>query len=608
MNFISFEYIVFLIVCIFISRLINNEYRIVFLLLSSYVFYSFWDYRFLSLILISTVTDFFISKKIYSALKIRDKKILLSLSILINLSILFTFKYFNFFIDSFLRFGLFDDQAQAFSSLNIILPVGISFYTFQTISYTVDVYNHKIKPEDNFFVFATFVCFFPQLVAGPIERAENLIPQIKTSTTLEKSLLKPSLYLILQGFVLKTVVADNLSKVVENLYQEITNTSSTYLLIGTICFSIQIYCDFAGYSRIARGSAGLLGIQLSQNFNFPYLSKSIQEFWRRWHITLSFWFRDYLYIPLGGNRKTIIRNIFNLIFTMTIAGLWHGAAWNFVLWGFLYGLYLSSRYFQNIIKVRFKDLFFILLAIACIYQSFIKPYSFDYFERYGVTIEETSIYNYFNFPADGRCLNSFDDIKRIEIPDIQITYEYVPSSFKCHSAVMAVNSETFKSQNELIVFVGKNELIPIFITRKIATVMLIVFFIFQKRFQSNFISIISTFFITNLMWIPFRVGGIGNITNFLKGLWINNPILGTPPTEHWTRLLSIDNGNYLSLTSSKFIFPITIFVIMELIDFRVCKNLNQVKETNYVLVLNFFFILILLFSARTYSPFIYFQF
>ena len=608
MNFISFEYIIFLIICIFISRFINNKYKILFLLLSSYVFYSFWDYRFLSLILISTVTDYFISKKIDTTLKTRDRKILLSLSILINLSILFTFKYFNFFIESFLRFGFFDNQTQVFNSLNIILPVGISFYTFQTISYTVDVYNKKIQPEDNFFVFATFVCFFPQLVAGPIERAENLIPQIKTSKTFEKSLLKPSLYLILQGFVLKAVIADNLSKVVENLYLEITNTSSAFLLIGTICFSIQIYCDFAGYSRIARGSAGLLGVQLSQNFNFPYLSKSIQEFWRRWHITLSFWFRDYLYIPMGGNRKTIIRNIFNLIFTMTIAGLWHGAAWNFVLWGFLYGFFLSSRYFQNIMKIGFKDLFFILLAVLCIYQSFIKPYNFDYFERYDVTIEEVSIYNYFNFPADGRCLNSFDDIKQIEIPETQITYEFVPSSFKCHSAVMGVNTETLKNQNELIIFVGKNELLPTFITRKIATVLFIIFFIYQKRFQSNLISIISTFLITNLMWIPFRIGGIGNITNFFTGLWVNNPILGTPPTEHWTRLLSIDNGNYLSLTSSKFIFPILIFVIIELIDLKANKNLNQIKEKNYLLIVNFFLILIILFSARTYSPFIYFQF
>jgi len=608
MNFISFEYIIFLIICIFISRFINNKYKILFLLLSSYVFYSFWDYRFLSLILISTVTDYFISKKIDTTLKTRDRKILLSLSILINLSILFTFKYFNFFIESFLRFGFFDNQTQVFNSLNIILPVGISFYTFQTISYTVDVYNKKIQPEDNFFVFATFVCFFPQLVAGPIERAENLIPQIKTSKTFEKSLLKPSLYLILQGFVLKAVIADNLSKVVENLYLEITNTSSAFLLIGTICFSIQIYCDFAGYSRIARGSAGLLGVQLSQNFNFPYLSKSIQEFWRRWHITLSFWFRDYLYIPMGGNRKTIIRNIFNLIFTMTIAGLWHGAAWNFILWGFLYGFFLSSRYFQNIMKIGFKDLFFILLAVLCIYQSFIKPYNFDYFERYDVTIEEVSIYNYFNFPADGRCLNSFDDIKQIEIPETQITYEFVPSSFKCHSAVMGVNTETLKNQNELIIFVGKNELLPTFITRKIATVLFIIFFIYQKRFQSNLISIISTFLITNLMWIPFRIGGIGNITNFFTGLWVNNPILGTPPTEHWTRLLSIDNGNYLSLTSSKFIFPILIFVIIELIDLKANKNLNQIKEKNYLLIVNFFLILIILFSARTYSPFIYFQF
>ena len=319
MNFVSIEYLIFLILCVIITKLLNEKFKYLFLLISSYIFYSFWDFRFLSLIIVSTLNDYFISKKIDSCQESLKRKLLLSCSIFINLSILFTFKYFNFFVDSFMRFGFFNNQLNAFNTLNIILPVGISFYTFQTISYTIDVYKKKIKPEKNFIVFATFVCFFPQLVAGPIERAKNLIPQIKESKVLDKKLFKESIYLIFQGLVLKSVVADNLSKVVDNLYFEVSNTSSTYLFIGTLCFSAQIYCDFAGYSRIARGSAGLLGIKLSRNFDFPYLATSIQEFWRRWHITLSFWFRDYVYIPLGGSRKSFVRNVLNLVITMTVA-------------------------------------------------------------------------------------------------------------------------------------------------------------------------------------------------------------------------------------------------------------------------------------------------
>ena len=204
--------------------------------------------------------------------------------------------------------------------------------------------------------FANYVCFFPQLVAGPIERASVLIPRLKNFENKNNFDIQ-NLYLIGQGLVMKAVVADNISIVVENIYKEIENSSSSYLLIGAICFSVQIYCDFAGYSRIARGSAGLLGVKLSTNFNSPYASKTIQEFWSRWHITLSSWFRDYLYIPLGGNRKKVIRNIFNLLLTMLIAGLWHGASWNFVIWGFLYGIILSLRYTKQIIGINYKDLF-----------------------------------------------------------------------------------------------------------------------------------------------------------------------------------------------------------------------------------------------------------
>jgi len=608
MNFVSIEYLIFLILCVIIAKLLNEKFKYLFLLISSYIFYSFWDFRFLSLIIVSTLNDYFISKKIDSCQESLKRKLLLSCSIFINLSILFTFKYFNFFVDSFMRFGFFNNQLNAFNTLNIILPVGISFYTFQTISYTIDVYKKKIKPETNFIVFATFVCFFPQLVAGPIERAKNLIPQIKESKVLDKKLFKESIYLIFQGLVLKSVVADNLSKVVDNLYFEVSNTSSTYLFIGTLCFSAQIYCDFAGYSRIARGSAGLLGIKLSRNFDFPYLATSIQEFWRRWHITLSFWFRDYVYIPLGGSRKSFVRNVLNLVITMTVAGLWHGASWNFVLWGFLYGALLSTRYFKILNRLSFKDIFIFLLIIFFFYLNFIKPFTYNYFERYDVQITENSIYNYLNFPADGRCLNSIDDVIDLSIPDINIKYEYLPSSFKCHNSVMGVNSETLNSGSELIIYLGKNEILPNFITKKSGTILILIIFIFQKKFQFKFLKIISTFFIVNTLWIPFRIKGFDNINNFIVGLWTNNPIIGVPPTEHWNRLLSIDNSNYLSTFSSKFLFPLLVFLVIEVIDFMIKKYNKDFSSNYYPLVINFYFILIYLFSARTYSPFIYFQF
>ena len=607
MNFISVEYIIFLTFSVLVCANLNNKNKIYFLLFSSYVFYSFWDFRFLILILISTSVDYFVSNQMYIKKSLATRKALLFISIFVNLSILFIFKYFEFFIESFMRFGFVTDST-LFNSLNIILPVGISFYTFQTISYTVDVYNNKIKPEKNFIVFATFVCFFPQLVAGPIERAGYLIPQLKNSRKLDNKLIFNSLYLIFQGFVFKTVIADNLSKIVEALYFEPLHTSSTYLLIGSICFSLQIYCDFAGYSRIARGSAGLLGVKLSKNFNFPYLSTSIQDFWRRWHITLSFWFRDYLYIPIGGNKNKIIKNIFNLLVTMTIAGLWHGAAWNFVLWGFLFGCILSLRYFKTIFNFEYKDLFVILFSVFLIYQSFVKPITYNYFEKYSVIIEENSIYNYIKFPADGRCLNSVDDIKNISIPGIEIKSVYFPSSFKCHNAVMGVSSETIVNTNEVLFIIGNNEILPLFITRKTGTIFLIFVLFFQRKYKTKRLSILSTFLLVNFLWVPFRIGGVENILNFFKYLLINNPILGSPPTEHWSRLLNIENGNYLSTTSAKFLFPIFIFVIIELIDYKRLKNIDIFNKKFAILTINLYFLLIILFSSREYSPFIYFQF
>ena len=266
---------------------------------------------------------------------------------------------------------------------------------------------------------------------------------------------------------MKAVVADNISIVVENIYKEIENSSSSYLLIGAICFSVQIYCDFAGYSRIARGSAGLLGVKLSTNFNSPYASKTIQEFWSRWHITLSSWFRDYLYIPLGGNRKKVIRNIFNLLLTMLIAGLWHGASWNFVIWGFLYGIILSLRYTKQIIGINYKDLFVILLLLIGTYKIFYQPHTNNYFEIYQVELPENSIYSILDFPADGRCMNNLSSLGNFDDKNINYKIEKIDSSFKCHNRIMGVSSEILESNKELVFIVGNNELIPTQITREI---------------------------------------------------------------------------------------------------------------------------------------------
>jgi len=607
MNFVSIEYFIFFIIILVILKILPNRFKTIFLLVSSYIFYSFWDYRFLILILISTITDFLISNLIHKENKLNKRKLLLLISIFVNLSILFTFKYFNFFIDSFMRFGIINKDQLFFNSLNIILPVGISFYTFQTISYTIDVYKNKISPETNIVTFSLFVCFFPQLVAGPIERASSLLPQLRNpvnKVTLTNK--KKALYLITQGLVLKSVIADNISIVVENIYQEFQFASSSYLTIAILCFSVQIYCDFAGYSRIARGSALFLGVDLSQNFNFPYFSTSVSDFWRKWHITLSFWFRDYLYIPLGGNRNKVIKNVFNLVFTMLIAGLWHGAGWNFVLWGLLYGLILSSRYVKHIMKVESKDIIFIIIFSFLFFQIFIKPISFNYFEKYNVEISDNSIYNYFSYPADGRCMNSITWLNSLEIKDIDIKYENINSSFKCHNAVYGVSTEITSPNSSLIIYVGKNEFLPTFITREIFLFLFLVFFLFQKKYKSKTLKRLFTFSTISLLWVPFRIQGFDNIKNVFYGLFHNNAIIN-PPTEHWSRLLNIENPNYLNLSSPKILFPIIIFLIVEIVDYKIIAK-REISTSTFAFTVNFYLLLILLFAARSYSPFIYFQF
>jgi len=308
------------------------------LLVSSYLFYAWWDYRFLSLIVASTLIDYFGAISIERLKNGKTRRLLLSLCVGTNLLILAIFKYFDFFLDSLgsgLRLLGSDFEL---GSLNLILPLGISFYTFQTISYTVDVYRGKAKACSSLVDYASYVCFFPQLVAGPIERGKRLIPQFMNERRFSESKGKDGLRLVLWGVFKKMVIADNLANYVDPIYSNPESATGIFLIFATIAFAFQIYCDFSGYSDIAIGCAKLLGFDLMRNFAFPYFSQDVGEFWRRWHISLSTWFRDYIYIPLGGSRSSMGVWIRNVLITFILSGVWHGAAWNFVVWGGLCGI------------------------------------------------------------------------------------------------------------------------------------------------------------------------------------------------------------------------------------------------------------------------------
>ena len=331
------------------------------IVLASYVFYGWWDWRFLSLIIFSTVVDYLVGQKLRVEEKQSKRKVLLWTSILVNLGFLGFFKYYNFFLENFVdAFSLFGMQINA-NSLNIILPVGISFYTFQTLSYTIDVYKKKLEPTKDFIAFSAFVCFFPQLVAGPIERATNLLPQFYKKRTFEYHKAVDGMRQILWGLFKKVVIADNCAVFVNSIYDNFNFLSSEMLIIGVFLFSFQIYCDFSAYSDIAIGTAKLFGIKLSQNFSTPYFSRDIAEFWRRWHISLSTWFRDYLYIPLGGSRVSKFFKYRNLIIVFVVSGLWHGANWTFIFWGLIHVTFYfpqlinkTNRNYLNIINENKK--------------------------------------------------------------------------------------------------------------------------------------------------------------------------------------------------------------------------------------------------------------
>ena len=341
MLFNSFDFAVFLPIVYLLYWFIFNKnvtLRNIFLLAASYIFYGFWDWRFLPLIAISSVTDFFLGRQLGKTDDRRKRKLFLIISLAVNLGILGFFKYYNFFVESFISVFTLFGKPFHYSPLNIILPVGISFYTFQSLSYIIDIYYRRFEPTGKIISFCSFVAFFPQLVAGPIERARHLLPQFGDMKKFSYEDARSGLLMITFGLFKKMVVADRLAVFVDSAYGDIAAASGPALLFAVLFFAFQLYFDFSAYSDIAIGTARILGFRLSANFRRPYLSASFSEFWTRWHITLSSWFRDYVYIPLGGNRRGKTRTIINVLIVFTLSGLWHGASWNFVTWGVINAL------------------------------------------------------------------------------------------------------------------------------------------------------------------------------------------------------------------------------------------------------------------------------
>lgn len=366
MLFNSLTYLLFLPSVVIIFFLLPRKAKKIFLLLASLFFYSCWNVKYTFLMVFSIVitylTGIYLDKHIDDE---RKKKKAVFICFAINLGILFFFKYFNFALNSLNDILAIFHIHSVGRYLNFLLPVGISFYTFQALGYTIDVYRKDIKAEKNFINYALFVSFFPQLVAGPIERSDNLLPQIKSKKIFSYENLVRGLSLITWGYFLKLVIADRAAILVNSAFNSIENYSSSMLILAAILFTVQIYCDFYSYSIIAKGSAKILDIDLMDNFKEPFFSKSITEFWRRWHISLSSWFKDYLYIPLGGNRKGKLRQYFNFFIVFSVSGLWHGADMSFVVWGIIHGILIIIENISGILKKKSNFFFDLLRRILC---------------------------------------------------------------------------------------------------------------------------------------------------------------------------------------------------------------------------------------------------
>jgi D-alanyl-lipoteichoic acid acyltransferase DltB (MBOAT superfamily) len=343
MLFNSWVFVPFILVVLGLYHVLPFRWQNRMLLAASCVFYGAWDYRFLGLLAFSTAIDYVVGLLLYHSESPRRRKTLLAFSIVANLSILCLFKYFNFFADSAAALSASLGLSLPAAHLNVILPLGISFYTFHAMSYTIDIYRRQLTPVRSFPDYMLFVLFFPQLVAGPIARARDLMPQVTQPRTVRLEQVMGGLWLVLWGYFKKMVVADNLAALVNPVFASPSASGGGQCLLAVYAFAFQIYCDFSGYTDIARGLGKLMGFELALNFNLPYLARNPSEFWQRWHISLSSWLRDYLYVPLGGNRGGRLLTYRNLMLTMLLGGLWHGANWTFILWGTYHGLLLCGH-------------------------------------------------------------------------------------------------------------------------------------------------------------------------------------------------------------------------------------------------------------------------
>lgn len=444
MLFNSLEFIFFFPVVVALYFALNHKYRWILLLIASYYFYMCWNYKYVVLIFFTTFLNWLAGYGIGTTQNKLKKQLYLIGGVGSSLIVLFFYKYFNFFGDSvnilFEKFNIFYKVPE----YNILLPVGISFFTFQTLSYTIDVYFGKEKVERNFGVFALFVSFFPQLVAGPIERSTNLLPQFYEKHKINYPDIRDGMVYIIWGFFKKVVIADRLSEYVNIVYNNPTEYGGWHLIIGTIFFSVQIYCDFSGYSDIAIGTARIMGFRIMTNFNRPYFSLSIREFWQRWHISLSTWFRDYLYIPLGGNRVGKGKNYFNLFITFVISGLWHGANWTFVIWGALHGFYLIFAKWTQGIRTKLNEstgiskfpglskFFQIAITFVLVYFAWI------FFRANSLSDAFLIIKNHFNFNLQGN-LNLYKVPSEFYIAITSIlalfTVEYFEENYKLFARI-----------------------------------------------------------------------------------------------------------------------------------------------------------------------------
>ncbi len=363
MLFNSFQFLIFFPLVTLVYFLIPQKVRYVWLLVASYYFYMCWNPTYVLLLLFSTGVTYAGALAIE---KYEAKKTFLVLTIVANLSVLFLFKYFDFAVDNINAVLGWFAKEPIRPAFDVLLPVGISFYTFQALGYTIDVYRKDIYAEKNFLKYALFVSFFPQLVAGPIERSKNLLKQLNEHHMFSYERMRKGLLIMLWGYFLKLVIADRAAIFVNAVFADYVTYGGLYIVVAVLLFSAQIYCDFAGYSVIAMGAALVMGFRLMDNFNAPFFAKNTADFWKRWHISLSGWFRDYLYFPLGGSRKGELRKQLNLLFVLVVSGLWHGASWNYVLWGGVNGLFQVGGFYLRKITGKIKTNFFVNTYRTCI--------------------------------------------------------------------------------------------------------------------------------------------------------------------------------------------------------------------------------------------------